>query len=283
MFFLVKKVFLFALHAKSHVYNEIIQVSTLLHENNIQLVADGWICNFLEKELKIAISSDISQVDCVISLGGDGTLLRAAQLAVQHNKPLLGINAGRLGFLTEFDLTALGLYLDALSQGSFIIEERALISLSLDNKEHLVLNDVVLSRGGFSRLLNFDVYCNQNFVSSYFADGIILSTPTGSTGYSLSAGGPIMSPDVECFVITPICAHSLLHRSIVVSNETTVEIRLKNDAHMKSQLILDGITVKHIKKNESITIYKSAKKLKLIRLQEKNFFEVVQQKLTEWK
>lgn len=280
---MVKKVFLFALHAKSHVYNEIIQVAALLHENNIQLLAEGWICSFLEKELKIEVSSDVSEADCILSLGGDGTLLRAAQIAVQHNKALLGINAGRLGFLTEFDLLELSKYLEELLKEAFYIEERALISIWVDNKEHLVLNDVVLSRGGFSRLLNFDVYCKENFVSSYFADGIILSTPTGSTGYSLSAGGPIMSPDVECFVITPICAHSLLHRSIVVSNDTSVEIRLKNDTHMKSQLILDGITVKHIKKNESIKISKSSQKLKLIRMQEKNFFEVVQQKLTEWK
>lgn len=280
---MIKNTFLFALNVKRHVFNELLNAVKTLREQGIEVSAESWIHNFVREELGVALSDRIADADFILSLGGDGTLLRAAQLAIKHNKPLLGVNAGRLGFLTEFDLSQLRDYLGDIKENHYHIEDRSLISIRINDKDYPVVNDVVISRGGYSRLVNFDVYCDQQFVSSYFADGLVLSTPTGSTGYSLSAGGPIMMPDVESFVITPICAHSLLHRSIVVSNDKHLEIRLKNDTDLKSQLILDGITVKSLSKNESIRVCKSDRVLKLIRFSNRNFFEIVQKKLIEWK
>lgn len=280
---MISKIYLFALNIKKHVFNELINVVHLLHENGFEVLAEEWIRHFISKEKKTPLDTNPEHADIIISLGGDGTLLRAAQLALRYDKPLLGMNAGRLGFLTEFNLEELHNNISKIQMESFAIEERSLISLTVNSQDLHVVNDVVISRGGYSRLVNYDVYCDGQFVSSYFADGIIVSTPTGSTGYSLSAGGPIMMPDVESMIITPICAHSLLHRSIVVSNNRKVEIRLKNDTDLQSQLVLDGVTVKNLSKNETITLYKSERKLKLIRLTNMSFFEIVQKKLADWK
>ena len=182
--------------------------------------------------------------DLALVLGGDGTLLSAARAVSSVGTLILGINLGTLGFLAELQLAGLYPALEAIEKGHYIVDSRSMLSCSLFRDgttlaTHIALNDLVVSKSAIARLNHFLLYVDSEFVSSYKADGLIIATPTGSTAYSLGAGGPILKPDVQAFVITPVSPHGLTHRPVVVRDSVHIEIRVKTGEE-EAYLSLDG-------------------------------------------
>lgn len=230
-------------------------------------------------------SKAMQNADCAIVLGGDGTILHAARELAPYNLPILGVNLGHLGFLAEVDAKNIQDTLENLCLNRYFIEDRMMLDTSIIekgqvNKLGLALNDIVVSRASITRMIGYSVYVNDELVNHFFADGIIVSTPTGSTAYNLSAGGPILAPHNEMIVITPICSHSLNDRSIVISAEDkiTIKFELKRDSK-DLQLTIDGQKVVSISNETEIFINKSAISTHLIKLNNINFYALLRKKL----
>lgn len=220
------------------------------------------------------------ECDAVIAVGGDGTLLRANALAMQYQLPVLGINVGRLGFLTEVELDDLQQACLHIARDEYTVEERMMLEANIDGQTLLALNDIVVSRGGYARLIGLDAKVNDEMVGHFVADGLIVATPTGSTGYSLSAGGPLICPEVECMLITPICAHSLQHRPVVTSADLPITIQLTEERN--AMISADGQEPVVFTGGHELVITKSHLRARFIRLHHRSFFSRVRVKLTEW-
>lgn len=234
------------------------------------------------QELHVTPFSRVERADVILSLGGDGTLLRGAQYAFDWEAALLGINLGRVGFLAEAEPADLTATLDAILSGDYDIEERPVLHISASGRHWHALNDVVLSRGGRARLTTINAWVDGELSGKYVADGVVVATPTGSTGYSLSAGGPIVSPKVDCMVITPICAHTLQHRPTVVQLGAHIELELLPDDVQTASLQVDGQACMELSSGMKAAIRKDERQLRLIRLKQQHFFQLVRDKLTEW-
>lgn len=221
-------------------------------------------------------------VDVLVSLGGDGTLLRAVQYAFQWEAALLGVNLGRVGFLTEAVPDQIERALEAVIRGSYDLETRPLLHVEAAGNHWHALNDVVLSRGGSARLTTINAWVDGELSGRYVADGVVVATPTGSTGYSLSAGGPIISPKVNCMVITPICAHTLQHRPTVVSGSADITLELLPEDVQTAALQVDGQSCMELTSGMQAHIRMDARPVRLIRLSKQHFFQLVRDKLTEW-
>lgn len=222
-------------------------------------------------------------VDCFVSLGGDGTLLRCAHHAARYNAPLLGINMGRLGFLAETEPEKLDEALELLLQGKYETECRAMLEVEVPGEgTWCAMNDAVISRAGYARLITVDALVDGEMAGSYMADGLIVATPTGSTGYSLSAGGPIVSPKVDCMMITPVCAHSLQHRPVVVHGSAMITLKLHSDDEMTASLQIDGQNCAKLVNGQKVFVRRSEQCVRLARLKDAHFFDVVRRKLTQW-
>lgn len=210
-----------------------------------KVVTDDETAAYAEKHEAVSRAEMCSMpLDLVIVLGGDGTLLSAARVTAAVDVPLLGVNLGSLGFLTDVPIGSLYTMLDAIAQGSAPVERRALMQCELlrgseVRGQYLVFNDAVVNKTALARLNTYDLYIDKAFVSSYRADGMIVATPTGSTAYSLSAGGPVLMPTVKAFVITPVAPHSLTHRPLVVPDWVEIEILLRSEEEV-AYLSLDG-------------------------------------------
>ncbi len=218
----------------------------------------------------------------VLVLGGDGTLLSAARAVAHADVPILAVNLGSLGFLTEVPLAEMYSTLEAVNQGHCPIEERSVLQSQLIRAEecvaqHFALNDVVVNKSAISRLVDFDLLVDGNFVFSYKADGVIIATPTGSTAYSLAAGGPIMMPSVSAFVVTPVCPHSLTHRPLVVTDSAQVEL-LVQSGHEEAFLSIDGQVGMPVLQGDRIICRRASHNVKLLRVR-RTFFDVLRNKL----
>ena len=228
-----------------------------------------------------------ADIECVIVLGGDGTLLQAAREMLDRHIPLLGINLGTLGFLTSAEKSELPGCLDSVLDDSCSIDERMMLRGSVYHGQekiqtNIALNDVIITRAGFSRLVELKIYVNGELLSIYNADGIIVSTPTGSTGYSLSAGGPIIFPQTDVMFITPICPHSLQARSLVVSGEDRIMIeigRRRKTQKEEAMVTFDGRSAQELETGDRIEIYKAQETTQLIRLKGRSFYQVLQNKI----
>ena len=226
-------------------------------------------------------------IECVLVLGGDGTLLQAARELLQRHIPLLGINLGTLGFLTSAEKSELPKCLDSVLDDSCSIDERMMLEgVAYHGSEkiqmNIALNDVIIARAGFSRLVELKIYVNGELLSIYNADGIIVSTPTGSTGYSLSAGGPIIFPQTDVIEITSICPHSLQARSLVVSGEDRIMIeigRRRKTQKEEAMVTFDGRSAQELETGDRIEIYKAQETTQLIRLKGRSFYQVLQNKI----
>ena len=221
-------------------------------------------------------------LDLVVVLGGDGTLLSAARATAAIDVPLLGVNLGSLGFLTEVPLQSLYPMLDAIAEGKAAVEHRALMQCELlrgntVRGSYLVFNDAVVNKTALARLNNYDLYVDKAFVSSYRADGMIVATPTGSTAYSLSAGGPVLMPSVAAFVITPVAPHSLTHRPLVVPDSVEIEILLRSEEEV-AYLSLDGQPGLDLRDGDRVRCRRSEHQVTLFRTG-LDFFHVLRSKL----
>jgi NAD+ kinase len=215
-------------------------------------------------------------------LGGDGTLLSAARAVSSAGTLILGVNLGTLGFLTELPLADLYPALEAIEKGHYVVDPRSMLRCSLVRDSASVatleaLNDVVVSKSAIARLNHFELYVDREFVSSYKADALIIATPTGSTAYSLGAGGPILKPDVDAFVITPVSPHGLTHRPVVVRDTVEIEIRVKTGQE-EAYLSLDGQVGMPVRDGDIVRCVKAEHPARLLRFQ-KTFFEVLSTKL----
>ena len=228
-----------------------------------------------------------SDVECIIALGGDGTLLHASRDLVDTSLPLIGVNLGTLGYLAEIELSNLSHTLDRLIADDYYIEDRmmlqgAVITASGAKKEDIALNDIVITRRGRLRVVDFHVYVDDVFLYSYRADGIIVSTPTGSTGYSLSAGGPIVSPDASLILLTAIAPHTLISRTIVLPDHVVVSVEVANERYEEdggAEASFDGDTFLVPGKKGRIVISKSGKTTHLIKMNHTSFVENLRKKL----
>lgn len=226
------------------------------------------------------------EADCIIVLGGDGTFLSALDLAIERDLPVLGVNLGRLGFLTEIPVDEMEIAVEEFIKGESTIERRTLIDAHLERDGNIllkrtVLNDVVVSKSAIARLVHLKVVVNNRTAALIRADGIIVSTPTGSTAYSLSAGGPILYPDVEAFIINPLCPHSLTVRPMVIPDNFEVRIEIIKSSKEEKSLFLtfDGQVGYEVKEGDAIIAVKSPKRLKLVRRKERNYFNLLKDKL----
>lgn len=224
-----------------------------------------------------------ADADCVLVLGGDGTLIRAARELRSCKTPLLGINMGTLGYLTEVEVHNVEHALKELMGHSPAVENRMMLRGIIDHGiEDVALNDIVVTRLGSLRVIHFDLYVNGELLNSYQADGVIISTPTGSTGYNLSAGGPIVEPTASMIVITPICSHALNTSSIVLSaeDEIMVEIATGRDNQVEEAAIsFDGDEVIRVVTGQRIVIRKAQETTKLLKLSKVSFLETLREKM----
>lgn len=233
-------------------------------------------------ELNLPPFSQAEGMDVIVSLGGDGTLLRGVQYAFTWEAALLGINMGRVGFLTEVEPDDIEAALTAVIHGEYEVETRPVLHVEAGEKHWHALNDVVLSRGGRARLTTINAWVDGELSGRYVADGVVVATPTGSTGYSLSAGGPIISPKVACMVITPICAHTLQHRPTVVHGGAQITLELLPDDVQTASLQVDGQSCMELESGMRAEIHMDRRPIRLIRLKPQHFFQLVRDKLTEW-
>ncbi|UCF89596.1 MAG: NAD(+)/NADH kinase [bacterium] len=222
-------------------------------------------------------------VDLVLVLGGDGTLLSVARLLEGKDKPILGINLGSMGFLTELGLDELFGSLERVLQGEYTVEPRVCLEASLHRDgerigHYQVLNDVVINKGALARIINLETIVDDQKVTNYQADGLIVSTPTGSTAYCLAAGGPIIEPTMDVIVIAPICPHTLTNRPLVIPGGSRIDLRLISDSGAVF-LTLDGQEGTRLNKGDCVRVRASDRKVHLIRTGARNFYEVLSTKL----
>ena len=226
--------------------------------------------------------------ECVIILGGDGTLLKIAGTRKFGDLPYFGINLGTMGFLTSAEAVELPYCLDDLLDDTYDLDERIMINGRVFRKKELIyeccaLNDVVINRSGFSRLVEVRIHVNDEFVTTVDADGVIISTPTGSTGYNLSAGGPIVFPHSDVMIATPICPHSMMNRSIVVSGSETVRVEIgRRSKTQKEEAIatFDGNDACKLETGDVVEVKRSLRKARLIRQAGRGFYSILQNKIS---
>ena len=225
------------------------------------------------------------EIDLVLTFGGDGTMIRALDRYAGLGCPFLGINLGRMGFLLEADADSAEPALEAIVHNHYEIEKRMMLQLLIGEEQRksvLAMNEVSISRGMSQRMIAMDVLCDHQIVEHYIADGVILSTPTGSTAYSLAAGGPIIMPDVECILINPICPHTLTSRPIILSKDKTVEIILNMREERKGSILsVDGETISSLENGDRITVLRAESSAQLVRFRRNgNFFSLIKDKLS---
>lgn len=227
----------------------------------------------------------IDLCDVAVAIGGDGTTLNVAKKAAELGRHILAINAGRLGFMCGLEKDELHL-LENVVNGDYEVDERMMLKAELLSDGNVLsefhcLNDVVVSRGNFARLIDIHISCDSRKVTDMRADGVIISTPTGSTAYSMAAGGPVVSPDASCIISTPICPHSLMDRSIVFSTDKEIYITTDSDKNNNPIMTVDGQEAVEMCAGNTIRVSKSNMKAKLIKLKPENFYEILSRKLME--
>lgn len=255
-----------------------ILVAAFHKEKILRMHAGGERFSFLPLE------SMYAEANLLIVLGGDGSILEAARRASQRGTPILGINLGHLGYMTELELGELD-QLDRLFTGDYQLEKRSMLRVELLNAAGelrsfcYALNDAVISNGSVARIIDLSLYESGSYVTNYRADGLIISTPTGSTAYSMSAGGAIVDPNVPCFCVTPVCPHSFGARPLIFSDQSVLEVRNVCVREKMLYLTVDGRINFELYRNQTVRITKSSMQTKLIRLKPCGFYGKLRQKM----
>jgi len=260
------------------------QVARCLMHAGIMIRTEDWLYESMGSLAPLLFTaSDAQPIEAVISVGGDGTLLRANQVAILHHAPLLGINVGHIGFLAELELEQLDTACTRLQKNAYSLEPRKMLKATFEKgMAYTALNDIVVSRGVSARLIAVKVYVGEELVGRYIADGLIVATPTGSTGYSLSAGGPIVSPNVDCLIITPVCSHSLQHRPVIISSDHPIVLEMDHESYRQAQASIDGQEPIALGFQEKIFINQAPEDAQFIRIEPKGFFNLIHYKLCAW-
>lgn len=259
----------------------------ITREMEAYIEANGKECLLCEKDEEGHIIPEKvpEHCDCGIVLGGDGTLIRAARELIEYDIPLLGVNMGTLGYLTEVELPNYKEALCKLFEYTPEIEKRMMIQgcvIGKRRQDNIAMNDIVITREGGLRIVHFNVYVNGLFMSSYQADGLIISTPTGSTGYNLSAGGPVVEPTASMLVITPICSHALNASSVVLSAEDTIEVEICEGRYGRTERALvtfDGAETVPLESGDRVKVQKAEAYTRLIKLSKESFIKTMREKM----
>lgn len=261
------------------------KITRFFNQRQISLqVADSGQADFYSEEsLAKQLNSWADKLNLIIVVGGDGTILRVARDLACWNVPILGINLGQKGFLAEIEVEQMERFLQYIASGQYDYQERMMMEARLrrgdeDLGYYLALNDIVVSRGPFSRIIKVETYINEDYMESYSGDGVIVATPTGSTGYSLSAGGPIVNPTMELFVVTPICPHSLYNRSIIINGNDKMKLRV-DSRQVQVVLTVDGQVRFALEDEDHIIVRRSEQKVKLVCFHDYSFYRMLHQKL----
>ena len=266
-------------------------IFAFFNSNNVEMIIDSYFLNVLkekeiiEKEYKTFSShSELdSSFDMLVSIGGDGTILRAAALVRDSGVPILGINAGRLGFLATVQKDNIAEFLQFIIEKKYTLSKRTLLSLSSTPENEAIqeinfaLNEISVSRKETTSMITVETYLNGEFLNSYWADGLIIATPTGSTGYSMSCGGPILTPDVRSFVVTPIAPHNLNARPLVITDDT--EITLKISGREENYLVSLDSRITSISNDTTLTIKKTPFQINMVEIPDATFLKTLRTKL----
>ena len=251
-------------------------------QNKVNFFLDKELSPLVDYRENLSSRENFSQLcDMIISLGGDGTMLASARAVGQHPTPILGINLGGLGFLTEITSNDLDKTLERLKQKDFFIEKRMVLETEVEGLkkfDQYALNDVVIDKGEVARLFQMNLYANDEFICSYSADGLIISTPTGSTAYCLAAGGPIINPKTNVIIVTPMCPHTFASRPIVFSENENLKVVVEL-AHREAVLTIDGQVAFVLKSGSSVLVRKAKHSVNLIKFKERSFYDILRRKL----
>lgn len=237
----------------------------------------------LPKDIRFhRLDREIGSADMVICFGGDGTILHMAKFATRHGVPILGVNIGTMGFIAELEAGELE-ELKRLASGDYNVDSRMMLDVTVQRDRDIIfhdicLNDVVVTKNTVARIVNLSVCCDGVQAMECAGDGVIVATPTGSTAYSLSAGGPIMEPEAKSILITPICAHDMTSRSMVASNKRVIQVSLTKNARRNAYLSVDGGKSLKLNMGDVVTVKMSNMETKLIRLKNRSFYDVVNSK-----
>ncbi len=273
---------------KENIIEIVSSFTAKLKENNIEYILTKSLFEFNGK-FKIELAEEFiaeddelyQKCDVVVSIGGDGTMLNTAFNALKYDKPVLGLNVGKLGFLVEAELSQMDYIIDCLKNKKYVIDERIVISGNIfgsKEEEIIAFNDIVIDKGGWPKMIELNIWVDNEYVTTFNADGIIVATPTGSTGYSISVGGPIISPKADVVSLSPISPHSLTVRPLVLPSYQ--EILIKADSlHIDVQVSCDGQRAYSVPPPLEIRIKKSEKKLKLIQTSVSTYFSTLRKKL----
>jgi len=282
---IITKVGLFGKFNDSSVADAVAEVKGVLEKKNLSVLLGNTTSTEIEGDRIDNYDQPLSEaIDLAIVVGGDGTMLHVARELSDHDVPAIGINLGRLGFLTDIALKDFEPSMMSILNGDCNIEQRTMLQcvVTRDSQElysGISLNDIVISKGNTGRLIEFEIRVNDQFVSQPRSDGLILSTPTGSTAYALSAGGPIIYPNLPVFSMSPICPHTLSNRPIILDENDEVKISALRLHESTANLALDGVITTQLQGDESIRINRAEKKLKMVRIKGFNYFETLNSKL----
>lgn len=281
----ITRVGLFGKFNDSSVADTIATVKAVLEDKNLSVLLGSTTSAEIPGDRISNLDQPLEEtINLAIVVGGDGTMLHVARELSDHDIPAIGVNLGRLGFLTDVALSDLDASISSILRGDYAIEQRTMLQCQVIQNgattcSGIALNDMVISKGNTGRLIEFEIWVNGQFVSQPRSDGLILATPTGSTAYALSAGGPIIYPNLPVISMSPICPHTLSNRPIILDENDEVKIAALNAHEASANLAFDGVITARLKGDETITIKRAAKKLKMVRIAGFNYFETLHSKL----
>lgn len=258
-----------------------------LAKDNVEILALSEVRAFFDDSRVRFVSSERLEKDIsfAVAIGGDGTIIKAANLLLEYDIPLIGVNLGTLGFLATIEKDEIDL-LHKITSGEYKLEERLTLQVSIGHKDRVkkftAVNDIIICKNAFSGILDIDICCADIKTANYRADGIIISTASGSTAYAMSAGGPIMHPSVKAITITPICAHSLLSRPIILPEFENISVKTNANLNKKQAFVVaDGINSEQITQHDEITVSRYEKNIKFICVEGKSYYSAINKKLME--
>jgi NAD+ kinase len=261
----------------SELYDTYISIQTLFLNANIEVLIEEQSARTIGYNKGTHFNTLCEKSDFLVTIGGDGTLISVARRSLNYQKAILGINLGTLGFLTSLHPNDLNTFLDNFTNDNYQVDKRMMIDATIKGNQSVAFNDIVIKGKSITHMLNLDAYIDGKKFNSYYGDGLVISTPTGSTAYNLSAGGPVVLPLTGAFIVTPICAHSLTQRPLVLPAEFELEFKTANND--EAVVIVDGQDMYELKPNQSVIINKAEQFAKLIRPKDRDYFAVLNQKL----
>lgn len=253
-----------------------LKIKELFQNADIEILLESNSANMISLK-GFSLEELCHKVDFLISVGGDGTLLSVVRKSFKYDKPVLGINLGTLGFLTDISMDQLPKFIGDLKNNVYKIDSRMMVEGSVNLNKFVAFNDIVISRKSISSMIKISAKIDGKHFNTYFGDGVIISTPTGSTAYNLSVGGPIVYPLTEAFIVTPVAPHSLTQRPLVMPADFEIEFIITDN--QGAVVIVDGQDIYEVEQNQSIKIRIASKKAKMIHRIQRNYFEVLNEKL----